>query len=65
MQDVAGVCPMLWVFVEGVAVISGRRLRRASGKDFGYDVVAWRQYVQTGDAGVDSPTVVDRVRDLF
>jgi HEAT repeat protein len=41
-------------------------LKAVSGRDFGDNVPAWRQFVQSGAAPErEHPSLADRVRDLF
>jgi HEAT repeat protein len=39
-------------------------LRDTTGKDFGNDVVAWREYLKTGDPNLPERSLADRVREL-
>jgi HEAT repeat protein len=40
-------------------------LRGLSGRDYGTDLVAWRQFVQGGQPAEPAPTIADRLRNWF
>jgi HEAT repeat protein len=42
-------------------------LKSVTGKDFGGDLVAWRQYVHQGGGGPinETPSIAERLRDIF
>jgi hypothetical protein len=40
-------------------------LRDVSGRDYGNNLVAWREFVQGGQPAVATPSVVERIRNWF
>jgi len=44
------------------AVVS---LQNVTGRDYGGDITAWRQYVQGNEPQLDTPSIAERIRDVF
>lgn len=40
-------------------------LKRVTGRDFGNNAPAWREFVQGGSPGLEQPTIATRLRGLF
>lgn len=40
-------------------------LKNVTGRDYGGDVSAWRQYVQGNEPQLDTPSLAERIRDVF
>jgi len=64
----AAVTPLAEVLADADPAMQARAmesLKSVSGKDFGNDVGAWRQYAQRGQADPPAASVADRVRKWF
>ena len=40
-------------------------LQNVTGREYGGDITAWRQYVQGNEPQVDTPSLAERFRDIF